>query len=85
MPLTVTFLGTGAAVPTLDRNVSAVAVQREGETLLFDCGEATQRQMMRYGVGFALGEIFFTHFHSDHILGLTGLVRSATARTSPSA
>jgi ribonuclease Z len=74
--LSLTFLGTGAAIPTLDRNVSALALQREGETLLFDCGEATQRQMMRYGIGFTLREIFFTHYHSDHILGLTGLVRT---------
>ena len=52
--LSITFLGTGAATPTLDRNVSGLAVQREGETLLFDCGEGNQRQMMRYGVGFRL-------------------------------
>ena len=74
--LSVTFLGTGAAIPTLDRNVSALALHREGEMLLFDCGEGTQRQMMRYGVGFSLREIFFTHYHSDHILGLTGLIRT---------
>lgn len=76
MPLTLTFLGTGAAIPSLDRNVAALALAREGETLLFDCGEGTQRQMMRYGVSFALRDIFFTHFHSDHLLGLTGLVRT---------
>jgi ribonuclease Z len=74
--LTVTFLGTGAACPTVDRNVSGLAVAREGETLLFDCGEGTQRQMMRYGVGFSFTELFFTHYHSDHLLGLTGLVRT---------
>jgi len=44
--------------------------------LVFDCGEGTQRQMMRYGVGFTFREIFFSHFHSDHLLGLTGLVRT---------
>jgi len=76
MPLTLTFLGTGAAIPSLDRNVAALAVAREGETLLFDCGEGTQRQMMRYGVSFGLRDIFFTHFHGDHLLGLTGLVRT---------
>lgn len=43
---------------------------------MFDCGEGTQRQMMRYGVGFSLSEIFFTHFHADHYLGLIGLVRT---------
>src|SRR5512145_415908 len=83
--LSLTFLGTGAAIPTLDRNVASLAVQREGETLLFDCGEGTQRQMMRYGVGFSLREIFFTHYHSDHLLGLTGLVRTMGMqdRTAP--
>jgi ribonuclease Z len=74
--LSLTFLGTSAARPTVERNVSSVALMREGETLLFDCGESTQRQMMRYGVGFALGDIFFTHFHGDHFLGVIGLVRT---------
>lgn len=76
MTLTLTFLGTGAAIPSLDRNVASLALAREGETLLFDCGEGTQRQMMRYGVSFSLRDIFFTHFHADHLLGLTGLVRT---------
>jgi ribonuclease Z len=49
---------------------------REGETLIFDCGEGTQRQMMRYGVSFAFREIFFTHYHADHMLGVTGLMRT---------
>lgn len=71
-----TFLGTSAARPTVERNVSSLALQREGETFLFDCGEGTQRQMMRYGVSFALSEIFFTHFHADHFLGMIGLVRT---------
>jgi ribonuclease Z len=74
--LSLTFLGTSAARPTVERNVSALALQREGETLLFDCGEGTQRQMMRYGVSFALSEIFFTHFPADHVLGMIGLVRT---------
>jgi len=74
--LKLTFLGTGAACPTLERNVSSLALVREGETMLFDCGEGTQRQMMRYGVSFTFREIFFTHFHSDHLLGVTGLLRT---------
>ncbi|HXV86115.1 MAG TPA: ribonuclease Z [Gemmatimonadales bacterium] len=74
--LSVTFLGTSAARPTVERNVSATAVVREGETLLFECGEGTQRQMMRYGVSFALADIFITHFHTDHFLGIVGLLRT---------
>ena len=83
--LSLTLLGTSAAVPSVDRNVSALAVQREGETLLFDCGEGTQRQMMRYGVSFAFREIFFTHYHADHLLGVTGLLRTLGLqdRTAP--
>ena len=83
--LSVPFLGTSAARPTVERNVSGVALVREGETLLFECGEGTQRQMMRYGVSFALSEIFFTHFHADHFLGVIGLVRTLglQARAEP--
>jgi len=44
--------------------------------MLIDCGEGTQRQMMRYGVSFALGDIFFTHFHADHVIGVIGLMRT---------
>jgi ribonuclease Z len=50
MSLTLVLLGTSASRPTVERNVSSIALAREGETMLFDCGEGTQRQMMRYGV-----------------------------------
>ena len=56
--------------------MSSLAVHREGETLMFDCGEGTQRQMMRYGISFALEDIFFTHMHADHLLGVVGLMRT---------
>ncbi len=76
MSLTLRFLGTSASRPTVERNVSSLAVVREGETLMFDCGEGTQRQMMRYGVAFSLGDIFFSHLHADHMLGVIGLLRT---------
>jgi len=76
MSLIIRFLGTSASRPTVERNVTSIAVIREGETLLFDCGEGTQRQMMRYGTSFALRDIFFTHMHADHMLGVIGLFRT---------
>ncbi len=76
MPLRVTFLGTSGAVPTVERNPSAIHLAREGEELLFDCGEGTQRQMMRFGTGFGLSKLFLTHLHGDHALGVPGLVQT---------
>jgi ribonuclease Z len=76
MSLSIRLLGTSASRPTVERNVSSLAIQREGETFMFDCGEGTQRQMMRYGVSFALEDIFFTHMHADHLLGVVGLIRT---------
>jgi ribonuclease Z len=76
MSMSIRLLGTSASRPTVERNVSSIAVHREGETLMFDCGEGTQRQMMRYGITFALEDIFFTHMHADHLLGVIGLMRT---------
>jgi ribonuclease Z len=74
--LSIRFLGTSASRPTVERGLSSLALVREGETMLFDCGEGTQRQMMRWGVGFTLQDIFFTHFHTDHFLGVLGLLKT---------
>src|SRR5580765_5597738 len=76
MSLTVHLLGTSASRPTVERYVASLALHREGETLMFDCGEGTQRQMMRYGISFSLKDISFTPMHADHLLGVIGLIRT---------
>jgi ribonuclease Z len=76
MDLSVTFLGTGGSVPSARRSTASVLVSRGGERLLFDCGEGTQRQMQRSGGLVQVDEIYLTHFHADHILGLPGLLKT---------
>ena len=72
---TVVPLGTGSAIPTRHRGLSATAVWREGRLLLFDCGEGTQFRLLEAGLNRArLDAVFVTHFHGDHLYGLPGLI-----------
>lgn len=73
----IVFLGTTAGVPTAERGHSAIAIKYSGETLLFDCGEGTQRQLIKAKISFMkITKIFISHFHADHFLGLPGLIQS---------
>jgi ribonuclease Z len=85
MDLSVAFLGTGGAVPSARRSTASVLVARGGERLLFDCGEGTQRQMQRSLGLVQVDEIYLTHFHADHFLGLPGLLKTydLTERQTP--
>ncbi|MGH3009519.1 MAG: ribonuclease Z [Gaiellaceae bacterium] len=81
MDLDVVFLGTAASMPTAQRGPTALLVRRGGERLLFDCGEGTQRQLQRSSVGLPdLEEIFLTHYHADHFLGLPGMLKTFALR-----
>ncbi len=71
------FLGTGGSYPSPQRNVSSTALKLDGEVLLFDCGEGTQRQLMSSSLSFMdVKRIFITHLHGDHFLGVPGLLMS---------
>lgn len=86
MDLSVTFLGTAASVPTSARGVSATIVTRGGDRVLIDCGEGTQRQLLRSGLGLVdLDLILLTHLHGDHYLGLPGMLKTygLRGRTRP--
>ncbi len=80
MDLSVFFAGTAGSVPTARRGLPAVLIRRGGERLLFDCGEGTQRQLVRSVGLLDLDEIFLTHFHADHWLGLPGLLKTFDLR-----
>ncbi len=84
--LEVVFLGTSGSMPTTERGLPSVAMIKEGEVLLFDCGEGTQRQAMHFGINISkISAIFITHLHGDHVLGIPGLARTLALykRTAP--
>jgi ribonuclease Z len=77
MSIRVTFLGTAGSVPTIERSLPAVLIQRQNEQVMFDCGEGVQRQMVKAKVGFHKKmKIFVSHMHGDHVLGLPGLLQT---------
>jgi ribonuclease Z len=80
MDLSLFFVGTGGSVPSARRGLPAVLVRRGGDRLLFDCGEGTQRQLVR-SVGLVdVDSVFLTHFHADHWLGLPGMLKTFALR-----
>ena len=81
MDLDVAFLGTSASAPTARRGTSALLVRRGGDRLLLDCGEGTQRQLLRSSIGLVdLEDVFLTHLHADHYLGLPGMLKTFSLR-----
>jgi ribonuclease Z len=81
MDLDLVFLGTAGSMPTADRSPTALLLRRGGDRLLFDCAEGTQRQLLRCTVGLVdLREVFLTHYHADHYLGLPGMLKTFALR-----
>jgi ribonuclease Z len=80
MDLDVVFVGTAGSSPTPARGLPALLVRRGGDRLLFDCGEGTQRQLLRSVGLIDLEEVFVTHFHADHVLGLPGMLKTFSLR-----
>ena len=81
MDLDLVFLGTSGSMPTAQRAPAALLLRRGGERLLFDCAEGTQRQLLRSNVGLIeLREVFLTHYHADHYLGLPGMLKTFSLR-----
>ncbi|MFL5883575.1 MAG: ribonuclease Z [Thermoleophilaceae bacterium] len=80
MDLDVLFIGTAGSAPTARRSLPATLVRRGGDRLLFDCGEGTQRQLLRSIGLIDLEQIFITHFHADHFLGLPGMLKTFSLR-----
>jgi ribonuclease Z len=79
--LDLVFLGTSGSMPTAQRAPAAILLRRGGDRLLFDCAEGTQRQLLRSTVGLVdLAEIYLTHFHADHVLGLPGMLKTFALR-----
>ena len=76
MDLSVVFLGTGGSVPTARRATACLLARVGGERLLFDCGEGSQRQMQRSTGLVQVDEVYLTHYHADHYLGLPGLLKT---------
>ncbi|MDG6256419.1 MAG: ribonuclease Z [Methanomicrobiaceae archaeon] len=74
--LQIYFLGTAGALPTPQRNPPCFLIRRGSDTLLFDCGEGAQQQMMRVRTGFTIDAVFITHWHADHFLGIFGLMQT---------
>src|SRR4029079_17383040 len=76
MDMDVVFLGTGGSVPTARRSTACVLARVGGERLLFDCGEGSQRQMQRSTGLVQVDELYITHLHADHYLGVPGLLKT---------